>query len=818
LTKLLLKIQASRAYLVVTNLMPFEKSSIIPRNSMYRRPDRISLDSSVLPIKNASSDSKRRLTPLTSCFFLLTLFTIVSGCNSTTVRKPEQSSPSLVTDHPTSRLTFVQWTDPHVFDAGAGRHGEAIYEEALDNWSALHWSVLETNRLVLSEGRTIEFVAITGDFGLNNVEFPNVEGTAGGKCNCPKRIPGQEGPVEQISLDRAAAEFATVLSALVVKKVYLVPGESDLCREDVRDLHRWAEFVSTVQAQMTKIRDSRRVSLQESWKGSSNQVVPFDLPQVEDLTYTAAHLYEKRDPRILQYFRDKNPPDRVPSRPITINGISILGLNSAYFGQKDDKLSTALAVEASTSEMESVRKWIQPGGSYLIFTHMPELRISSRNSTSSETLTNTFLKHAGGKTDPPSPVALDGIVMPGDLTAPTTNSSWRISKRAQELWSNEVLHRTELIGVFAGHIHSPKRETYPHNLGVNLGWDRETIDKTWVAPPLALKDQWMLPPEKSARGMLLVTVTSDGGINASAKTGDVITPIPVWFSMLDQASAAEGDAEITAARAYELDGKWDLAAEKYAGAFRSSDSRVRATATRGYVRDHAITRTWWWESGYYFPPVRWLFVHPRRTELALPALLLLLLVLRLLRQFKIFSLLGLLFKFLIVPPFRGKAIVNPPVAITKGAPADEFGAQIQAATEEIRQRLLREQENWAARQIALLSPSSASLDQVVASIPNVEKVNVGTWLKFVFKVMQLFRWSVDCGLAVFAEPSQPTGNLSSTAPRRGQLSGYAVLQWSFFIKNSWRQNVALEKPTSQVDLARNLAASILGEAFARRRW
>jgi len=47
--------------------------------------------------------------------------------------------------------------------------------------------------------------------------------------------------------------------------------------------------------------------------------------------------------------------------------------------------------------------------------------------------------------------------------------------------------------------------------------------------------------------------------------------------------------------------------------------------------------------------------------------------------------------------------MNTPVAITKDAPADEFGAQIQAATEEIRQRLLREQENWAARQIALLS-------------------------------------------------------------------------------------------------------------------
>ena len=166
--------------------------------------------------------------------------------------------------------------------------------------------------------------------------------------------------------------------------------------------------------------------------------------------------------------------------------------------------------------------------------------------------------------------------------------------------------------------------------------------------------------------------------------------------------------------------------------------------------------------------------------------------------------------------------MNTPVEMTKGAPAEEFGAQIQAATEEIRQRLLREQENWAARQISLLAPSSSSLDQVVASIPDVQKLKVGDWFKFLVKVAQLFRWSVDCGLAVFGAPqASPTNSGAPLAnnpiPVGVQLSAYAILQWSVFVKNSWRQTVTVEDSSSKADLARTLAELILGEAFAGRR-
>jgi hypothetical protein len=685
-------------------------------------------------------------------------------------------------------LTFVQWSDPHLFDAGSGRHREGIEEEALDNRAALHWAVLETNRLALSENPTINFVVITGDFGLENIRLPDMKGLAGRKCECPRHEGMGEGPIEPVTLDQAADEVARELSALVVKRIYLVPGNNDICREDPADMHRWGEFVFALNAKIREEHDALMASVRLSHPVNGDHIAVPIAPTVVDLTYTLRRLYDDKEPRILALFADGSAPEKLPTLPDSANGFYLLGLNSSYFKPHDGEIQKRID-QQSQREFEFVRSQIIPHASYLIFTHIPDIDDPHRDSAEPQ------------------------------KTLPDKASSWKLQSATRRVWRDEILARDEVLGVFAGHFHSSRREIYPHNFDYGQKPDQLTAGKFWLAPPLAAKHQWMLPGEKSARGVLLVSITGNGLLRVSSEAGETVSPTPMWFSILDQKTAAEGDSDLVAARGFELDGKWDRAADAYARAIKSPDSRVRATATRGYTHDRVITRKWWWEGGYYFPPLRWVFVHPRRTALAIPAILLLLLVVRLLRQIKVFSLLGLLVKFLIVPPFRGKAIMNSPVAITKDATADEFGAQIQAATEEIRQRLLREQENWAARQIALLSPSSGALDQVVSSIPDLEKAKVGTWVKFLFRVLQLFRWSVDCGLAVFADPvSQTTVSTTNTSLRRGRLSGYAVLQWSVFVKNSWRQTIPLENAASQADLARSLAALILGEAFARRRF
>jgi hypothetical protein len=182
-----------------------------------------------------------------------------------------------------------------------------------------------------------------------------------------------------------------------------------------------------------------------------------------------------------------------------------------------------------------------------------------------------------------------------------------------------------------------------------------------------------------------------------------------------------------------------------------------------------------------------------------------------------FLLIGRLIKFLLIPRYRGIALLNATAAMTTGAPTDEFNAQMFAAQQEIRIRLMSEQESWMARHVALLVPSSASFDTLVSSIPKVKDVDVSGIIKFVVQLARAFRWTVDSGLAVF-----PPDTLSATPPATGgpaplqaggELSAYAILQWAWLSKNSWRRKVLINDHSAIRDLARQLAELILGEAF-----
>ena len=159
--------------------------------------------------------------------------------------------------------------------------------------------------------------------------------------------------------------------------------------------------------------------------------------------------------------------------------------------------------------------------------------------------------------------------------------------------------------------------------------------------------------------MLLVTVGGDQAIRVSRDDAETVSATPIWFSIMDQKDAAADDDKFAEARAYELDAKWDLAATKYEDALRSPDIRTRAAASRGYERARLVTRTWWWQIGYYFPPLRWAIVVPRVTALVLPVALALLLLIKILREFKVFALFASIVKFLVIPAFRGRARHEP---------------------------------------------------------------------------------------------------------------------------------------------------------------
>ena len=726
------------------------------------------------------------------------LVVCLSACEARITPGPSDSArPAPASSSSARRVTFVQMTDPHLFDAGSARHGEGVEEEALDNRAALHWAVLETNRLVLVERQAVDFVVITGDFGLDNVVMPPMPGAAHDKCECPKRAPGKQGPIVAVPLEEAAAEVARELRALVVKQVFLVPGNNDLCHESPRDVHRWAEFVHAVKAAVHEQTEARKDALTGSHPAHRDLVQAPEPPVITDLTYSLERLYKANHPRITTLFTNTSGPGPVSDQTIKINGVSLLGLNSAYFKPHADKALQTASDAESGQEMAFVSKRIQPGGTYAIFTHILDLQDPHRTDTSVAT--------AVAQLSPPAPAA----------------SAWQLTAETRKVWREKILERSEVLGVFGGHFHSNNRDLYPHNFGY-AKTDQIVADKMWLAPPLAAKYQVTNPPAKMARGMLLVTLTTSGALRVAPPGADGVKAIPLWFSTLDQVAAIEGDRALREARAEEAAGNWEQAATLYAQALASGDSRARASAALGYEQARAQVRTWWWQIGRFFPPLRWLVLYPVRTIAFLPVTIVVvvafLLVFAGFRKVRFLGI-GVLMRKLVTPRYRGRARLNPTAKLTADAPSDVFAARLLATGVEIRDRLRREQTSWMAGHVSLLAPSSASITALASSLPSIPKVDVSQWIKFAVQVGDALRWNVDTGVALFhvdGAPSAVTAGDAKLLPERGTLSGYAVLQWGWLVKNQWRETLTYSEHRGQScleDLARRLSEQILGEAF-----
>ena len=355
----------------------------------------------------------------------------------------------------TRHLTFVQWTDPHVFDAGKGRHAEGVREEELDNWAAFHWAVLETNQLVLAEKQNIDFVVITGDFGLENVQLPDEQSTATENNGCHNRKATDEGPIDRVPLADAAASLARELDALVVKQVFLIPGNNDLCDENPNDLPRWAWFVAALQRDLEKLHDQRIASLNESAGGKLLSAVAPPAVNVVDLTDSLALLSDRKDlhhgnnPHTLALFASGPvPPDPAHEAPPDVNGIKLLGLDTAFFKNSQTPAEADIA-----AEIKRVGQQIKPGESYLVFTHIPDLN--------------------------------DPYVPAGSQAKP----SWGLTDKQRNDWKTQILGQSGVLGIFAGHFHVANRDLYPHNFMYSRP-DELTAAKLWLAPPLAEKYQW----------------------------------------------------------------------------------------------------------------------------------------------------------------------------------------------------------------------------------------------------------------------------------------------------------------------------------------
>jgi hypothetical protein len=698
-------------------------------------------------------------------------------------------------------------TDPHLFDAGGARHGEGVQEEALDNRAAFEWAILETNRLVLAEHRAIDFVVITGDFGLENVRLPQVGNTPAAKsCECPKRRNGKEGPTESVSLPDAAEETARHLEALLVRRVYLVPGNNDLCDENPHDLHRWAEFVLALRTALQRQEDAHKKDLQASFPNLSIGDVAVRPLELVDLTYTAERLYKQKDPHLVGWPGKTKLADEPPPPP-EFAGIRLVGIDSAYFKPHDTRTIQDASLTESTKEMDFVSHRIQDLGSYLVFTHIPDVQ---------DPFQVPATKHEEPKkSNEPSSAA--GERRGGETfkkPEPDRASSWKISEEARKEWHDRILSRSDVIAVFAGHFHTSLREPFTHDFShLRNPPDDLVAEKMWVAPPLAVKYQHTVPQGKTARGILLVTVTSDGGIRVAPEdTGEVKTT-PIWYATADQKAATEGDDQLLQARAEELDGHWETAAGLYAKALASGDSRARTSASEGFWRARAVTRTWWWRWGKYFPPFRWWHIHHRATKWALIIIVLLLLSARFTGT-GILGLVGRGLRFGFMPRFRGRARVISPASLTTDSPTGLLAAQIPISALDVRRRWERAGVKFLSGGTTLLSLPSAVADQISQNFPDVYNINVGKFVAFLLSLARYFTWRVESQLAYSPNPPATPGG---TAGPAGRMRAFATLRWGWFVRTTFQVTPKAAGPLDCERAAYAIAARVLGAAQKKSR-
>ncbi len=140
---------------------------------------------------------------------------------------------------PRTTITFAQLSDAHIFDDGWNLPTADALRQAADDRVALRWAIERINHLVAS-GVSIDFVVYTGDFGLQNVDFP-----ADGACKPlkPKIEPG----LPMVPLRWAVNEVATELDQLVVRKIFVLAGNNDIVDENVLDTRRFDCFLSELQ-------------------------------------------------------------------------------------------------------------------------------------------------------------------------------------------------------------------------------------------------------------------------------------------------------------------------------------------------------------------------------------------------------------------------------------------------------------------------------------------------------------------------------------------------------------------------------------------
>jgi hypothetical protein len=317
-------------------------------------------------------------------------------------------------------ISFVQITDPHLFDGG---------KEGAENKVALTACIKKLNERV-DEHAGYQFAVVTGDIGIENLVSHVIDEATGRRV-----LEDQETRDRQ--LEAGADQLATTIALSKIRVWLFLPGNNDLFKEEP-DTQYYRAFIKKLQSKLPGL-------------------IVIDLCPEE-------------------------PADKKQELGLyRIGSHAFIGFNNASFKNDNDTRRVSLNKKIQRDYVQQVIKRVDAldVADAFVFYHIPEIDDP----------------HIVLNSDDQTPKAREAYA-----DNPYPDSSWFVDKEIQKLWKDKVVKNTKVHGLFAGHLHDWRQETYSGSLA-----------KLYVCPPLAIKRQDKTLSQ--ARGFQEVSIDGSGRIS-----------------------------------------------------------------------------------------------------------------------------------------------------------------------------------------------------------------------------------------------------------------------------------------------------------------
>ncbi len=375
-------------------------------------------------------------------------------------------------------VRFAQVTDLHIFEDSKREHESEISASDFDI------SITKINQIskALKENskEALDFILLSGDIGIG--KLLKLEPMAEGKGNIPIQ---KDGKVYKLTKDlkkwnKAKESIAGIIKDSTVKKWLIVPGNNDLYDEQHHTVPFFGEFIKELQ-EMPDV------------KASGLSIVDFRLDASQ-----------------------KAQPQSFPGMYV-IKDFLFVGWDNSFF---KNNYSAKKFVDADhklipidqTAEYQGVQKLSQTlknsRAKYAyVFYHIPEIDdpyMLPFDKEKNGNVVSKRLKEAMAL----SPPLARGLY---------PYSAWTVPLSTRRAWENLVTNktfRTPLIkGLFAGHFHDHKKETYESSSWLKTKvYKTDILKKLYIAPPVSVKHQEKYPPSEQARGGQIVTIDDKGHV------------------------------------------------------------------------------------------------------------------------------------------------------------------------------------------------------------------------------------------------------------------------------------------------------------------